>query len=72
MSNSDLICDRCSGAMIFHGRISLPRHTIYRCENCGNQRWTAEAPPPHQPQSVPVEQPQAQQQQQQQLNSEKE
>ena len=59
------ICDRCSGTMIFHGRISLPPQTIYRCENCGNLKW-AVAPPPYRPQVIqPVQQPQARQQQQQ-------
>ena len=60
------ICDRCSGTMIFHGRISLPPQTIYRCENCGNLKWAALAPLPYRPQVIqPVQQPQAQQQQQQ-------
>jgi len=64
------VCDRCAGAMAYHGRISLPPQTIYRCGSCGNQKWTAEAPQPHWPQGRrPVEQPQAQQQQQQQQQS---
>jgi hypothetical protein len=62
------ICDRCSGAMIFHGRISLPPQTIYRCGSCGNQKWAAETLPQYRPQvSPPVEQPEAQQQQQPQI-----
>jgi DNA-directed RNA polymerase subunit RPC12/RpoP len=63
--SDNLICDRCAGAMIFDGRISLPPQTIYKCSNCGNQKWSAEAPPPYQSRPTkPVEQPQAQQQQQ--------
>ena len=60
------ICDRCAGAMVFNGRISLPPQTIYQCESCGNQKWEPEGAPPYQPHAIKLDQPQAQQQQQQQ------
>ena len=67
-----LVCDRCAGAMIYQGSISLPPQTIYGCEKCGNQKWTTQPPPPYRPPaSLPVEQPQAQQQQQPQPNNDK-
>jgi hypothetical protein len=67
------VCDRCSGAMIFNGRISLPPQIIYKCESCGNQKWTAETSPRYRLQaSQPLKQPQAQQQQQSQPDREPE
>jgi hypothetical protein len=56
------ICDRCAGAMVFNGRISLPPQTIYQCESCGSQKWNRKAPPPYQPRAIKLDQPQAQQQ----------
>ena len=66
---ADAICDRCSGAMTYSGRISMPPQTIYRCDSCGNQKWTAEVP--RYLATPAAEQPQAQQQQQPQPGSEK-
>jgi len=60
------ICDRCAGAMVFNGRISLPPQTIYQCESCGNQKWEPEGALPYQPRAIKLDQPQVQQQQQQQ------
>jgi len=64
------ICDRCAGAMIFNGRISLPPQAIYQCASCGNQKWEEEETPPYHPRALKPDQPQAQQQQQPQPKSE--
>jgi hypothetical protein len=64
------VCDRCAGAMVFDGRISLPPQTIYKCESCGNQKWEEEGAPPYQRRAIKPDQPQAQQQQQPQPKSE--
>ena len=62
---ADPICDRCAGAMVYSGRISLPPQIIYKCESCGNQQWTADTRPSYQARpTAPADQPQAQQQQQ--------
>jgi hypothetical protein len=49
---SSKVCDRCAGAMVFNGRISLPPQTIYKCESCGNQKWEEEGAPPYQPRAI--------------------
>jgi hypothetical protein len=67
MSSADSrLCDRCAGAMVFSGRISLPPQTIYKCASCGHQKWDVEDSPPHQAGARIPDQPQVQQQQQQQ------
>jgi hypothetical protein len=65
------VCDRCPGTMEHAGRISLPPHTIYKCDRCGNTKWLADRPPPYQPPSPNPEQPQVQQQQQPQADGDK-
>jgi DNA-directed RNA polymerase subunit M/transcription elongation factor TFIIS len=64
------LCDRCGGALIFNGRISLPPQTIYKCASCGHQKWNVEDSPPYQARAQTPDQPQVQQQQQQQPKSE--
>jgi hypothetical protein len=58
------LCERCSGATSFVGRISLPPQMIYRCEACGHAMWLTNGPTPYQQPSV--HQPEAQQPPQQQ------
>jgi hypothetical protein len=65
-ADNPLECERCGGAMVFVGRISMPRQVIYGCEVCGQQVWLLSAAPTA---STPVKRPQAQQQMQQQPQS---
>jgi hypothetical protein len=38
MDESDTpLCDRCGTATTFAGRVSLPPHIVYGCQNCGKQ-----------------------------------
>jgi hypothetical protein len=40
MNESDTpLCERCGTATTFAGRVSLPPHIIYGCQNCGKQMW---------------------------------
>jgi tRNA(Ile2) C34 agmatinyltransferase TiaS len=40
-SDDNPICDRCGGATVYAGRISLPAQQIYDCQACGRQMWVA-------------------------------
>jgi hypothetical protein len=45
MTDTAPLCGTCNKVMTYSGRISLPPHVIYRCEECRAETWE---PPLHQ------------------------